>query len=414
MRLRVGLLVVALLATALVVDLWPSGTPGGPDDRGVLTAQEEGQPRQTSDGVAGELAAEVPPFMRGARPRIDNRRSWRMAPGVRFRRWDQTDYRGQIRAYLVTVDPAAPGVGVDYASGGRHVPDRDTVSGMLRREGADAVAGVNGGFFDIYDTGAPLGIGQDRQRGFLHAARYTWNNAFWMARDGRTGIGRTGMDARILEFPQLEITNVNSPRARAGAIGLWTPRWGSTSGYSITDGQRDRVRMVVVQDGRVVANTTDLSSGRRISGQVLVGRGPGAEQLEQLRVGASATLRYGLTAEPVFAISGERVLLSRGRIEVTDDRILHPRTAVGIDRDTGKVLLLAVDGRQRHSRGCTMVELARLMRRLGAETALNLDGGGSTTLVGRNREQVRRLLNRPSDGTQRQVADGIVVTYDAP
>ena len=414
MRLRVGLLVAALVAAAVMVDLWPDSPSGRPDDRGTLTAAEEGQPPQTSDGLAGEIAAEVPPYARAARPRIDNRRSWRMAPGVQFTRWDQTDYRGQVRAYLVTIDPSRAGLSVDYASGGRHVPDRDTVTGMLGREGSDAVVGVNGGFFDIYDTGAPLGVGQDRQRGFLHAARYTWNNAFWIDRDGSTGISRTGMDARIAEFPQLEITNVNSPRAREGSIGLWSPRWGSTSGYSITDGQRAGVRMVVVQDGRVVANTTELSSDKRISGQVLVGRGPGAEQLEQLRVGASATLRYGLSREPAFAISGERILLMRGRTKVTDDQILHPRTAVGIDRDTGRVLLLAIDGRQSHSRGYTLVELARMMRRLGAESALNLDGGGSTTIAGRNRKGSRAVLNQPSDGTQREVADGIVVTYSSP
>jgi hypothetical protein len=414
MRLRVGLLVVVLVATALMVDLWPGPPPGRDDDRGTLTSREEGQPRQTSDGEAGEVAATLPPFFRAQPPRIDNKRSWRMAPGVTFRRWDQTDYRGQIRAYLVAVDLDQPGVRIDYASGGRHVPDRDTVSGMLRREGTSAVAGVNGGFFDIFDTGAPLGVGQDRQRGFLHGSRYSWNNAFSIDADGTPRIGRTSIVARIEEFPQLEITNANSPRAREGGIGLWNPKWGETSGYAITDGQRTGVRMVVVERGRVVANTTDLTSDKDIDGQVLVGRGPGAEQLKQLRVGARATLRSHLPGKPRFALGGESLLLSKGRVRVSDDRILHPRTAVGIDRDRQRVLLLVVDGRQRHSRGYTLVETARLMKRLGAESALNLDGGGSSAVVGRDRERARRLLNQPSDGSQRSVADGIAVLYDAP
>ena len=320
----------------------------------------------------------------------------------------------QIRAYLVTINPAVPGVGIDYASGGAHVPDRNTVTGMLGREGADAVAGVNGGFFDIFDTGAPLGVGQDRQRGFLHGARYTWNNAFWMSRSGTPTIGRALLEAKIQEYPQMEITNVNSPRAREGRIGIWTPKWGETSGYSVTDGQRSGVRMVVVQGGRVVANTTNLSAAQKINGPVLVGRGAGAEQLKQLRVGASATLQWQLAGDPAFAISGESILLSKGRIRASDDRILHPRTAVGIDRDTGRIMLLVIDGRQTHSRGYTLVELARMMKNLGAEDALNLDGGGSSTLAGRTRQDVVRLLNQPSDGTQRQVADGIAVLYDAP
>ena len=415
MRLRVGLVVAVLVATAFVVDLWPDEPGGRPSggDRAALTAAEADQPRQTSDGLAGEIAAALPPSMRATAPRIDNRRSWRMAPGVRFRRWDQTDSRGQVRAYLVSVDQDAPGVSLDYGSPGRHVPDRGTVSRILGREGAEAVAGTNGGFFDIYDTGAPLGVGEDRQRGFLHGGRYTWRNAFWIDDDGIPRIGRPPLNAFIAEYPQMEITNANSPRAREGGIGLWNPRWGETSGYSITDGQQRGVRMVVVQGGRVVANTTDLSRGRAIRGQVLVGRGAGADQLAQLRVGARATIRAGLAGDPAFAIGGESVLLSRGRVRVSDDRVLHPRTAIGIDRDRGRVLLLVADGRQRHSRGLTLVELARTMKRLGADAALNLDGGGSSEMVGRDRQGRRRLLNRPSDGQQREVADGVVVRYAA-
>ena len=81
-------------------------------------------------------------------------------------------------------------------------------------------------------------------------------------------------------------------------------------------------------------------SARTSPARVLVGRGPGAEQLEQLRVGSTATVRWRLAKAPVFAISGESILLRDGAIAVRDDRFLHPRTAVGIDRDTGGILLL--------------------------------------------------------------------------
>jgi len=161
--------------------------------------------------------------------------------------------------------------------------------------------------------------------------------------------------------------------------------------------------MVVVQGGRVVANTTDLTVGKDIAGTLLVGRGPGAEQLEQLRVGSTATIRWRLAKDPVFAISGETILLRDGEVVARDDRFLHPRTAVGIDRDTGEVLLLVIDGRQQHSRGYTMVELARMMKRLGAEAALNLDGGGSSTMTVRD-----KVVNRPSDRTgERPVSNGV-------
>ncbi|HEX6149273.1 hypothetical protein, partial [Nocardioides sp.] len=152
MRLRVGLLLVVLLAAALVLTVLPDGTPDRSDDRGRLAGRgeppdTEKQPRQTSDGLPGEVAAVVPTYLRG-KPRVRNVRQWRIAPGVRFQRWDRIDARGQIRAYLLRVDPSVKGVRIDYASGAT-VPARAPLTRLLKQD--RAVAGVNGGFFDIYD-----------------------------------------------------------------------------------------------------------------------------------------------------------------------------------------------------------------------------------------------------------------------
>ena len=111
-RIRAGLLPPAL-AAALVLTVVPGGTPDR-YDRGRLTGQgdrdddAEREPRQTSDGEPGEIAAVIPTYLR-SKPRIDNVRRWRIAPGVRFKRWDRTDARGQIRAYLVKIDPSVRG-----------------------------------------------------------------------------------------------------------------------------------------------------------------------------------------------------------------------------------------------------------------------------------------------------------------
>ena len=115
-----------------------------------------------------------------------------------------------------------------------------------------------------------------------------------------------------------------------------------------------------------------------------------------------------------MAITGNLYLLRDGVRVAKDDRDLHPRTAIGIDRDTGQLLLLVVDGRQDFSRGLTMKELASLYERLGAEDALNLDGGGSSILVARQPDGSLAVLNSPSDGHPRPVANGLEVTYDVP
>ena len=84
----------------------------------------------------------------------------------------------------------------------------------------------------------------------------------------------------------------------------------------------------------------------------------------------------------------------------------HPRTAVGYDADSSRLWLVVVDGRQPpHSVGMTLPELAALFESLGTEEALNLDGGGSTTLV-----LGSVPVNRPSDGTgERAVVNALAL-----
>jgi exopolysaccharide biosynthesis protein len=61
-----------------------------------------------------------------------------------------------------------------------------------------------------------------------------------------------------------------------------------------------------------------------------------------------------------------------------------------------------------------MVEMARMMSSLGAEDALNLDGGGSSTMVATGRSGAVKVVNSPSDGSQRRVGDAIGVQYAKP
>jgi hypothetical protein len=94
----------------------------------------------------------------------------------------------------------------------------------------------------------------------------------------------------------------------------------------------------------------------------------------------------------------------------------HPRTAVGITRDGRSLLLLVVDGRQPGwSAGATLVELADLMRDLGAWTALALDGGGSSAFWWRAPDEPEgKVRNRPSDGRVRPVANALGVRIGPP
>jgi exopolysaccharide biosynthesis protein len=110
------------------------------------------------------------------------------------------------------------------------------------------------------------------------------------------------------------------------------------------------------------------------------------------------------------------MLLRDGALRVTADEEVffgtaipatHPRTAAGRTAE-GDLILMVVDGRQPASRGVNLQELAYLMAQVGAVDAMNLDGGGSSTLVVRG---VR--LNRPTGyDVEREVLSALVTTCE--
>jgi hypothetical protein len=112
------------------------------------------------------------------------------------------------------------------------------------------------------------------------------------------------------------------------------------------------------------------------------------------------------------AISGDRIILIGGEpvSDLPEDDSRQPRTAVGIDQEGKTLLLLVADGRQPfYSEGVTLRELANIMAGYGMDIALNLDGGGSSTLAVEGWFGFANVLNSPIDrnipGLQRPVGN---------
>lgn len=97
------------------------------------------------------------------------------------------------------------------------------------------------------------------------------------------------------------------------------------------------------------------------------------------------------------AISGNSMLLRNGKVfpGLGDDQP-DPRTAVALDRASRHLILVVVDGRQPgYSEGVTLLELAEIIRFHNGYHAMNLDGGGSTTLVVEGFRGIPKVLNSP-------------------
>lgn len=283
------------------------------------------------------------------------------------------------------------------------VPGRERTSEMARRVGA--LVATNGGYFA--PDGDPLGglvvDGQWASEPIPGRSCLGWSDGFALIDrlDWRGEVSWPGGAVRL--------GGVNRPR-RQDEVVLYTPLFGAST--RMAPGLE-----VVVSDGLVRGVRDSGPTPIPQDGYVLSG---GGAALASLRTGDP--VRLSLTLQPASAdprwqevrhvVCGGPRLLSGGLPDAADEGFSetlrerrHPRTAVGLAPD-GTVVLVVVDGRApEHGLGMTLRELAEELRRAGATDVLNLDGGGSTTLVVSG-----AVANRPSDeGGERPVSDALVV-----
>lgn len=122
-----------------------------------------------------------------------------------------------------------------------------------------------------------------------------------------------------------------------------------------------------------------------------------------------------LTAGPYLVKDGKNIALKAAREENFSKNYdsYHPRTALG-KRADGSLVFVVVDGRKNNEKGMTLDELAQYLLQQKCVEAINMDGGGSSTLVlsgefyGKDKRE-NYVQNKPSDGHERAVVNGIVV-----
>ena len=283
-------------------------------------------------------------------------------------------------------------------------------------EEASAVAGVNGDFFDINNTKAPSGA-MIQDGSFLKGPQGSHTLTAGVNEDGLGMITNTFLEGNI-QFPNAEskLAAFNESSIAMNGIGLYTSVWGQAQ----RPNSGSPVYEVTIKDGKVTAVSDTIGKGAIAENTyVLVGREQGAKKLKELSIGDRVKVTYSPKFDGNFsmdfAIGGNSRLVENGQVPLNlEDTTLAPRTAVGFSEDGKKMILALVDGRQVESRGMTIKEIGELMKEYGAYQALNLDGGGSSTMVARMPgEEKAVVVNNPSDGTQRHVPNGIGIFAEA-
>ncbi|MFE9823248.1 phosphodiester glycosidase family protein [Streptomyces sp. NPDC005791] len=344
-----------------------------------------------------------------------------IAPGVRLHSYDRLESDKWLRVDTLSVDLDGSGVRADYLSSGK-VADRHTVSELAAGhdpgKGRRTVAAINADFFDINQTGAPQGPGVKDGR-TVHSPAPGVHRAVGIGPQDAGRVLELYFDGTLtLPSGTHPLAAYNAANVPAQGVGAYTSAWGGADRALTVDAARPVVE-VAVRDGKVASVSGTPGSGPVPEDTVvLVGREAGAGLLTALEpgdpVGIAYRARAGTGAVPRTAVGGRELLVVDGTAQNHDgegNNTAAPRTAVGFSKDGRTMQVITVDGRQSDSGGVTLTELGEMMRGAGSYSALNLDGGGSSTLVAREPgSDSLQVENSPSDGSERTVPNGLALT----
>lgn len=324
-----------------------------------------------------------------------------VGPGLARREYVYWDDAGKISAYFIEADKNLYNIKPVLARG--RVPGLQTTSGMS--DMTDAIAAVNATYF----AGNGDAIGMVKIDGDMAGTTYFRRTALGIGADGKPFMGQVSYTGYVtLGDVTLPVSGVDAERG-ADNLTIYNHWYGNS-----TKTNEFGMEYTVV-DGKVTAIHTGNSAIPK-NGCVVSVHGAAAEAFAHVQVGDEAVISQELGApwnQAVEIMGAGPRLVQNGQVNVTagaeqfpsDIRYGRaPRSAVAILKN-GNYLFGVVDGRQSSSRGLTLTDWAKLLVKMGAKDAMNLDGGGSSALV------VGGLLqNSPSDGRERSVGSALVLT----
>ena len=337
---------------------------------------------------------------------------------------------------ILRVDPKSPGVRIqavlaqDQVQTGGSGTGCEVIGSMAKRLNAAAV--VNADFFPIGTDipGDPLNL---MVIGGELISEPSERAVFGMTSDGRFLFDSLQFEAKVIygEGKSFPLRGINRKRA-ANELIVYTSRFApSTRTSGVGSEAIVKCDQLPVRIGKTISGTiSDIRTGAGDSPLpdgvfVLSGAGTGARFIdENLKSGMTVSIQFTVTGRDtgswesvVEAVGGGPFLVRNGKMFIDASEAqpgskvkpsVHPRTMVGATKD-GKLILATVDGRQSESAGMTFVQLADIMLAQGCVDAINLDGGGSTTMA-----TPFGILNSPSGGIQRMVANGLAVFANPP
>lgn len=349
--------------------------------------------------------------------------------------------------HMLEIDLTNPYVQLNAMIGQKgSVTAGQSVGAMVRESGA--VAGINGDVFGTGNEGAPIGATVQSGRLLTSTATLQGMYAFGLTADRQPIIDRFGFIGGVTAangapFALAGInqaayrTEPGSGYSHVDKLYMYTSAW--TAPQRPSNSASTPFEALVV-DGIVTEVSQpaqpQIATPIPVNGYILrghAGKESGNYIVNNLPVGSAVNVQYrlesltkpGTVYDPAafrMMVSGHTLLLDEGKavaftrdINGVSGYADRARTAVGYSKDGKTAYLLTVEENGTRA-GVSLKELQDMLVELGVWKAVNLDGGGSTTLITRPLGEFQTGLAHATTygATQRQVANGIGVYTTAP
>ncbi len=355
----------------------------------------------------------------------------------------------RLQVFYLTVDKTTPGVSMRAVCSKDMVAGTEKVTSMAKRKSKDGVlyfAGTNADFFTTSGdaTNGTSKVGSPTTSCTVDGEIYKTSNSNYqftidtanVARIGRLNYytGTATIGERITLFKGVNVASPNN------GITIYTSKyWGSTN-QTDKAGSCAEVKAKLVESEQFIAGTkfklvvtdtvrTDGDTPVPDGEFVIHGRGTSTSGCNTGALEFVSALKVGDIVEfdniilmgderivPTQIVSGNPKNVGGGltldtESERADASALHPRTCIGHSVTGDSIIMMVIDGRTSQSDGVRTSVLGDVMRWAKAYEAVNLDGGGSSTLY----TAALGIRNHCSDGTgERAVGNGIFAVVEAP
>ncbi|MFC3773630.1 phosphodiester glycosidase family protein [Paenibacillus sp. GCM10012303] len=359
---------------------------------------------------------------------LDTRRM-EIGPGAMYTWQEMKLPQGLEKVHSIEFDPKNPALDLQPGKTDGKVYGMTGVTKMA--DDADApgnrvIGAINGDFYDM-STGVPLGLFMgDGEILTSPPGKWEWL-AFGLKADGSTIYGHSPELTRTLSIggKTVPISHINRMRNNSEALMLYTSTFHTST---MTNDLGDEIVFDVLEGEAKSGHTMrlkvseihkDKGNTPLIAGQVVLSAsGKYRAELAGLKLGDEITASFELEdtwKDVKMAIGGVFMLVKDGVAQTHEDKALYPRVGIGTKAD-GSIIMVEIDGRSPgFSEGVSYDDLAKIMKDMGAVNALCLDGGGSATLIAKLPGDTKRtILNKPSDGSERKTANGILLVNKAP